>query len=421
MLSWKRRKRMPDDLRLVSVESRRSWVAAWVALVITSVSYGSPLLVVVGLTTIQSALGTDRATLALASSLGWIGTGIGGVLMGRVADRIGIRLTALIGTVSMALGLAISASGSLWALFLGHGVFIGLTGNGALYPPLVVYVSRWFDRRRGTAVALLSSGQYVAGVVWPFLFQHGMAVFGWRATMLAFAAVVIAVIAPLAVLFLRPAPRPVHEAMLRGRGSGRTRILGLGANGVQGLLCLASFLCCVPMAMPTAHLVAFCTGVGIAPAVGASMLSVLLGCAFVSRQLWGWFADRYGGLRTVFAGSACQAAAIVAFALTQNETGLFVISAGFGFGFSAIIPAYVVAIRELFPSTEASWRVPLLLLAAMSGMAFGSWWAGLLYDWFGYYAPAFGSGALFNLGNLVVIGFLIARQGGRQRVGMAAV
>jgi MFS family permease len=412
---------MPDDLRFISVESRRSWTAAWVALVITSVSYGSPLLVVVGMTTIQSALGTDRATLALASSVVWVGTGLGGVVMGRAADRIGVRLVAVIGAVSIAVGLAVSASGSLWALFLGHGLFVGLIGNAALYPPLVVYVSRWFDRRRGTAVALLSSGQYVAGVVWPFLFQHGMAVYGWRATMLAFAAVTLAVIVPLAILFLPPAPRPVHEPGLRARGAGRGRVLGLRANRVQALLCLASFLCCVPMAMPSAHLVAFCTGVGIAPAVGAGMLSVLLGCAFLSRQLWGLFADRYGGLSTVFAGSACQAVAIAAFALTQNETGLFLISAGFGLGFSAIIPAYVVAIRELFPSAEASWRVPVLLLAGMSGMAFGSWWAGLLYDWFGYYAPAFASGALFNVGNLAVIGFLIARQGGWRRAAVVAV
>ena len=113
------------------------------------------------------------------------------------------------------------------------------------------------------------------------------------------------------------------------------------------------------------------------------MLSVLLGCAFVSRQFWGAFADRYGGLRTVFAGSACQALAIIGFTLTQNETGLFIVAAAFGLGFSGIIPAYVIAIRDLFPSSEASWRVPLFLFTGMGGMAFGSWWAGMLYDHFG--------------------------------------
>ena len=143
------------------------------------------------------------------------------------------------------------------------------------------------------------------------------------------------------------------------------------------------------------------------------MLSVLLGAAFLSRQFWGAFADRYGGLRTVFAASACQALAIAAFLLTRNEAGLFAISAAFGLGFSGIIPAYVVAIRELFPSAEAAWRVPLFLFTGMSGMAFGSWFAGMLYDRLGFYAPAFGVGALFNLANLAVIGFLVARQWGR--------
>ncbi len=164
------------------------------------------------------------------------------------------------------------------------------------------------------------------------------------------------------------------------------------------------------MAIPQAHLVAFCGDIGIGAATGAMMLSVLLGCAFVSRQFWGVFADRHGSLKTVLAGSAFQAIAIGAFLLTQNEAGLFVVAAGYGFGFSGIIPAYVVSIRDLFPSTEASWRIPLVLFTSMSGMAFGSWFAGRLYDHFGFYAPAFGSGVVFNVINLVLLGFLVLRQ-----------
>ncbi len=176
------------------------------------------------------------------------------------------------------------------------------------------------------------------------------------------------------------------------------------------------------MAVPNGHLVAFCTDLGIAPAHGAAMLSVLLACAFISRQFWGMLADRIGGLRAVMAGSACQAVAIAAFLLTQNEVGLFAVAAAFGLGFSGIIPSYVVAIRELFPSADAAWRVPTFFFFGMSGMAFGSWLAGALYDRFGFYAPAFGVGVFFNLANLCVIGFLVARrrgQGGRQRVELA--
>jgi MFS family permease len=171
--------------------------------------------------------------------------------------------------------------------------------------------------------------------------------------------------------------------------------------------------------VPNGHLVAFCTDIGIAPAQGAAMLSVLLACAFLSRQFWGMLADRIGGLRAVMAGSACQAVAIGCFLLTQNEIGLFAVSAAFGLGFSGIIPSYVVAIRELFPSSEASWRVPTFFFLGMSGMAFGSWLAGALYDHFGFYAPAFGVGVFFNIANLLVIGFLVSRQRGRQRLAYA--
>jgi MFS family permease len=187
-------------------------------------------------------------------------------------------------------------------------------------------------------------------------------------------------------------------------------------NAVLGIIAIAGFCCCIPMAIPQGHLVAFCSDIGIPAAQGAAMLSVLQAAAFVSRVFWGWLADRVGGLLTVLAASACQALAIAAFMTTQNEAGLFAISAAYGLGFSGIIPAYVVAIRDLFPSAEASWRVPTLLFTGMSGMAFGGWFAGALYDHFGFYAPAFAAGALFNFANLLVIGFLVARQARQSRL-----
>jgi MFS family permease len=392
-----------------SIETRASWVAASITLAILSVSYGAPLIVVVGLKPIAASLDTDRSLVALAASLVWLGTGLGGIFMGRISDRIGMRRVAIFGAAMTALGLAVSAIGQTWALVLGSAVLIGLLGNSAHFPPLVTYISRWFDRRRGTAVALISSGQYIAGVVWPTVFQRGMDTFGWQATMVGFAIVVVAAIIPLALL-LRPPSPPVATEGSAAHIRRRTQALRLRPNLVQALLCAASFLCCVPMAMPAGHLVALCSDLGIPAASGAAMLSVLLGCAFVSRMFWGWLTDRIGGLGAVFAGSACQALAIAAFTVTQDEAGLFAVAAVYGLGFSGIIPAYVVAIRELFPSSEASWRVPTLLFTGMSGMAFGGWFAGALYDDFGFYAPAFAAGALFNLANLSVIGFLVVRQ-----------
>jgi MFS family permease len=399
-----------------TIEHRSSWVAAGLTLAILSISYGSPLLIVVGLKPMTAAMATDRSVLALAGSLVWVGTGIGGIPMGWLADRIGIRAVVALGTISMACGLAVSALGSVWALYVGHGLLIGLIGNGAIYAPLLIYVSRWFDRRRGAAIALISSGQYVAGMVWPSVFEQGIARFGWQGTMLAYAAVVVVVIPPFLLLLKHP-PAPVASGGPAGHGRGRT-VLGMRPNAAQALICLAAFCCCIPMAIPSTHLVAFCSDVGISPSHGAAMLSVLLGCAFISRQFWGALADRIGGLRTVLAGSVCQAVAVGAFLLTQDERGLFVIAAAFGLGFSGIIPSYSVAVRDLFPSAEASWRIPAVLFTGMSGMAVGSWFGGVLYDHFGSYAAAFTTGVAFNILNLAIVGFLVTRLPQRDRTAL---
>ncbi len=383
-----------------TIEGPRSWRAAWLTLAILSVSYGSPLLAVVGLREMQAALHTDRSVLSLASALVWIGNGAGGSPMGWLADRIGIRRTVLFGAVMMAAGLALSSTGSVRALLVGHGLFIGFLGNGAIYAPLIVYVSRWFDRRRGTAIALISSGQYVAGMIWPSLLGIGIARYGWQTAMLAYGGVVLALVLPMLAL-LRPSPEPVAAPASEAGHPSAGRVLGLAPNTAMVLICLASFLCCVPMAIPSSHLVAFCGDIGIAD--GAAMVSVMTACAFLSRQFWGAFADRFGGLRTVLAGSAFQMVTIAAFTLTRNEAGLFAVSAAFGLGFSGIIPAYAVAIRELYPSKEASWRIPTVLFTGMSGMAFGSWYAGWMVDLFASYQPAFASGVVFNLANLIVV------------------
>jgi MFS family permease len=244
-------------------------------------------------------------------------------------------------------------------------------------------------------------------VFWPSIIERGIAVYGWQTAMLAYAGVVLVCLLPLLPL-LHAVPAPVSAGPAVKAGTDRS-VLGMAPNLVQALICVAGFCCCIPMAIPSSHLVAFCSDIGIAPTQGAAMLSVLLGCAFLSRQFWGAMADRIGGLRTVMAGSALQALAIAAFLLTQNEVGLFVISGAYGLGFSGIIPSYSVAIGDLFPSAEAGWRIPTFLFTAMSGMAVGSWGAGWLYDHFGTYAPAFAMGVVFNVLNLILLGFLVTR------------
>jgi MFS family permease len=405
--------RQPGPLMLqspsTSVETKASWVVASVALLAMMMAFGSAWITAVALKDIAAEVGGARSIPALASSLAWLGSGVGGILMGRIADRIGTRWTVMGGALMIALGLSLSTLGPPWPLWIGHGLFIGLIGLGGINAPLYVYVSRWFDRRRGSALALISSGSYLAGALWPPLFEAAIANFGWRQTMLWYALVQVAIVVPLAALYFRHPPEVIQPAAATGGATTRPRVLGLPSNLVFASMCAAAVLCCIPMMMPQGHLVAFCSDLGISRAVGALALSTLLGTAFLSRQIWGAISDRIGGLATVLIGSAWQACAMTAFLFTQNEVGLFTVAAAFGLGFSGIIPAYVLALRELFPASEAYWRIPTLLLFSGMGMALGGWLAGLLYDHFGYYAPAFAVGIGANILNILIVGMLVIR------------
>ena len=394
-----------------SIETRASWVVATVSLLLLGLSFGAMWITAVGLKAIAADMGGARSVPSLATSLAWLGSGAGGILMGRLADRFGIRFTVIGGSAMIAAGMMFSASASApWQLYVGHGLFMGLLGNAGLNAPLMVYASRWFDRRRGSALALISSGGYLAGFVWPTIFERLIATFGWRQSMVAFAVFQLLAIVPLAIVFLRPAPDHASQASTHAAAGIRRTVFGWNGNVVFAIIAFASFLCCVAMSMPQQHMVAFCTDLGLSATLGAAALSLLLGMGFFSRQAWGLISDRIGGLSTALLSSALQALALSGFMVTQGEYSLFTVSAAFGIGFSALIPAYILTIRELYPVSEAHWRVPTLMLLSGSGMATGGWLAGYLYDIHGYYTPAFATGVAFNIANLALLAMLVVRQ-----------
>jgi MFS family permease len=393
-----------------SIETRASWIVASLSLVMLGLSFGGPWITAVGLKEIAADTGGARQVPSLAVSLALFGVGVGGLLMGRLANSYGVRLTVITGSVMIAIGLFISSLGEPWQLYLGHGLFMGLLGNAGLNAPLFVYVSRWFDRRRGSALALISSGGYLAGFIWPTVFERAIANFGWRSTMVGFAVLQLVVIVPLAIIFLHSPPEVPREHETHSNGGARPTVLGWHPNVAFLLIGFAGFLCCVTMSMPQQHLVAFCSDLGISSTLGATMLSVLLGMGFFSRQGWGWLSDRTGGLLTAFFSSILQCVAMSGFLFTQDTVGLFAVATAFGFGFSALIPAYVLTIRDLYPESEAHWRVPAVLLLTGTGMGTGGWLAGYLYDIYGYYTPAFATGVAFNVVNIAILFILLVRQ-----------
>src|SRR6266571_5543568 len=276
---------MHQAIGVPSVETPASWTVATVVLVILALSFGAPWITIIALKMIAAELGGLRSVPAFATALAWVGFGTGGIAMGYVAERVGVRATVITGAVMICIGLALSTGGATWQLYVGQGLFVGFLGVGGMNAPFYVYVSRWFDRRRGSALALISSGSYVAGAIWPPIFERAVAYAGWRQTMLYYGLIEIAVVVPLAAIFLRRPPQlPLPGGSL---GSSFGSVMGWPPNFVFMLMAVAVVFCCIPMAMPQAHLPALCSDLGILASHGAAMLSVLLGTAFLSRQFWG--------------------------------------------------------------------------------------------------------------------------------------
>jgi len=401
--------------------SAYAWARLAAALVVMTISGASMYVVVVVLPTVQAEFGVARADASLPYTLTTIGFGIGGLFMGRLADRFGVMVPLLIGGVSLGLGFVTAGmAGSIWTFALLHGLLIGLLGSSAMFAPLIADTSLWFTRRRGIAVAICASGNYTAGAIWPPVAQHFVATYGWRATYIGIGIFSALSLTALALLFRRRPPavdafssasrRPAHAPP--GLPQASARPFGLSPSAAQALLCIAALACCVAMSMPQVHIVAYCGDLGYGVARGAQMLSIMLAFGIVSRLLSGMICDRIGGLRTLLLGSALQGVALLLFLPFDGLVSLFVISALFGLFQGGIVPSYAIIIREHFPPTEAGARVGTVLMFSLFGMALGGWISGKVFDLTGSYQAAFVNGIGWNLLNLTIALTLLYRARG---------
>lgn len=381
------------------------------ALAIMTLGSVGMYVVIVLLPEVQKEFGITRADASLPYTVLMISFGLGGILMGRWADRFGVFKVLLIGAIGNLIGFLWAAqSSNIISLAMAHGL-IGLLGGAASFAPLLADTALWWKKRRGIAVAICASGNYVAGTVWPPVMQWGLEHFGWRQTYITLGCICGLLIALLA-LRMKPRP-PLNEISPGIHGAHESdRPFDLSMNQAQLLLCVAGLSCCVAMSMPQVHIVAYCSDLGFGAARGAEMLSLMLGFGIASRLISGLICDRIGGLRTLLLGSLLQGIALLLFLPFDGLVSLYVISAMFGLFQGGIVPSYAIIVREYFPASEAGARVGSVLTATLFGMALGGWMSGKVFDLTGSYQAAFINGILWNLLNFSIAAFLFWRTGG---------
>jgi MFS family permease len=393
-----------DDL----VDSPYAWFRLGVCLLMMTLGNLGMWVVPVIIPAVQAEFGVSRAESALPYTLLMIGFGVGGIFMGRMADKYGLFRPLVAAACAMGLGFVLaSISTSILGFALAHGVLIGLLGSSIAFAPLMADTALWFAKRRGVAVAICASGNYLSGTIWPPVMQHFVETLGWRQAYMGvglFCAVCMLLLAPL----LRR--RPAAVVIMPGVGAdtqARELPFGLSPTGATVLLCVAGFSCCVAMAMPQVHIVAYCADLGYGAALGAEMLSLMLACGIVSRLVSGVIGDRIGALRTLLLGSVLQATALLMFLPFDGLVSLYLVSALFGLFQGGIVPSYTLIVRENFAPTQIGARVGTVIMFTMLGMATGGWVSGKVFDLTSSYHAAFLNGVAWNMLNVGIVVFLL--------------
>jgi len=401
------------------VETPYAWLRLTAAVVLSSIGSVGTWSVPVVLAPVQAAFGVARGDASLPFTLAMIGFALGGVVMGKLTDRFGVLAPVLCGVSALGTGyIAAGFAPNLILFALAH-LLIGV-GTSATFGPLMADASQWFTRHRGIAVAIVSSGNYIGGAIWPPLLQHLVTAEGWRATHVG-----IGALCPLLMLLFLPMLRrrapsdggAVADALIAAAQRGPE----LSANALQAVLCVAGVACCVAMAMPQVHIVAYCGDLGYGVARGAEMLSLMLGFGIFSRIGSGFVADRIGGVATLVLGSALQGVALLLYLLFDGLASLYVVSALFGLFQGGIVPMYAIIVRQYFSPQEAGTRLGIVLMATLFGMALGGWMSGALFDVTGSYRAAFVNGLIWNLLNVSIALWLLMRAASGRRADEAAL
>jgi len=388
-------------------DSPYSWFRLAITLLVSTIGSVGVWAIIIVLPLVQDDLGIDRSAASLLYTLTMIGFAAGNLIIGRLVDRFGFFSSLLLAAACTSIGfLGASYAQSveiltIWQILLGFGAAIG-------FGPLMADISHWFQKRRGIAVAVAASGNYLSGAIWPIVLKGVLVEQGWRDAYFFIAMTVLITLVPLSLFLLRRVPITAIE-ISEMKSQSRSKALRMSPRSLQILLAVAGLSCCIAMSMPQVHIVSFCMDLGYGPAVGAEMLSLMLFGGVVSRLFSGLIADWIGGIKTVLLGSSLQCLALFLYLPFDGLVSLYIISIVFGLSQGGIVPGYAVTIREYLPAREAGQRVGLVVMSTILGMAIGGWMSGWIYDLTGSYRAAFLNGIAWNFLNIAIVIFVLIR------------
>jgi MFS family permease len=390
---------------LTAPEPAYRWIIVITSAVIMAGSLGLILNgVSVFLVPLEQEFGWGRGPVSFINFAGLAGIAIGGIVMGRVSEFIGIRRSVFLGSITLGLAVLIaSRADQLWQFYAIF--FLGsFLGGGSLFAPLVANTSRWFKTGVGLAIGIVSGGQALGQGLIPYFGGMAISAIGWRDTFL-WMGILMLVTLPLLALLIRPPP-PAGSAASTDQAAAAAPDIPLSTNTVIIWMSIAVVLCCTTMSVPLIHLVPYAQSCGIPLSEAGGIILVMLIAGICGRVAFGKLADMIGAIRAYWIASAWQTVLVVLFLQFQSLESLMVFAVIYGFGYGGVMTTILVSMQVLTPVARRASATGIVASFGFFGHAIGGYQGGLFYDLIGNYGWAFANAAIAGITNLIVVGAL---------------
>ena len=359
--------------------------------------------VVVVMPAIESDFNIDRGKASLLYATTMVGFGLGNFLIGKIIDKYGLKLPIIVATLILVISYLIGTiSTEFWHLLILQ-IFMG-TAAATFFGPSMADIGNFFEKRRGLAVAIIASANYVAGAFWPLIISYFLETMTWKDVYLYIALICIIIMIPISFFLKNNISQNESDITTEANNS---KLTNLSPSALQTLLILAGIGCCLAMAMPQVHIVALCVERGFGLSIGAEILAVMLFSGMISRVGFGYLSDKIGPVYTLFIGSLLQMISLVFFLPFDSQLSLYIVSLMFGLSQGGIVPAYAMIVRKYLPLKEVGERVGLVIMATIVGMGLGGWMSGEIFDITQSYKLAFVNGIFWNFTNLLIVTFIM--------------
>ncbi|MCF8468663.1 MAG: MFS transporter [Sneathiella sp.] len=395
-------------------QSPYRWVIVGVSAVMLAVSMGmmvngaSVLLI-----PLHQEFGWDRGSVSLINVAGLMGLAVGGIIMGRIADRTSTRRVAVFGAIVLGLSIfSASRAEELWQFYILFFI-AGALGAGALFAPLVANVGNWFVTGAGMAVGIVSAGQALGQGGVPYSIAILIENIGWRDALMTMGAFTLVVMVPLALTIQR-APLAAQVAQGAAEDKWPTQ---LPPHIVVIWISAAVLFCCTCMAVPLMHLVPLIQDRGLPLEDAGSVMFVMMIVAVLGRLFFGKLADILGAVRAYWIASFWQTVLVLGFIQIESLGSFYIFAVIYGFGYAGVMTGVIITVRELTPVSRRASALGITTVFAWIGHGVGGYQGGFFFDLTGNYTLTYANAAMAGVINLIIVGalyFTIRRRGARR-------